>query len=186
MRKHRGLWRTLLLALMGVLIGVGVYNWNARSLTGDQMPMPLGFGVGVVLSGSMEPTLQVNDLVVVCRTDDLAVGDVVVFQRDQELIIHRILTLDGETLITQGDANDTPDEPIGRAAVKGVLVCAIPGLGAAVELLRDPTAIVVILIGAFALMELSYRKEKDRDRLELEEIQAQIRSLADEMKQDQN
>ena len=43
-------------------MGINVYLWNASSLAGNAMPMPFGFGMAVVLSGSMEPVLSVNDL----------------------------------------------------------------------------------------------------------------------------
>ncbi len=180
--KNKGtLWRVILLAAMGIVIGSAVFNWNARTLAGDRMPMPLGYGASVVLSGSMEPELSVDDLVIVKKTDKINVGDVIVFQSEQDLIIHRVVKLDGDTVTTRGDANNRDDDPISRKNIKGVMVCAIPKVGVAVDFLRQPVVVVAILLAAFALTELSYRKEKDRDQDELEQLKAQIRELAKEI-----
>ena len=65
--------RYCLIVLIALVFGLGIYQWNATSLTNDQLPMPLGFGMAVVVSGSMEPELSVNDVVVVCPQDSYEV-----------------------------------------------------------------------------------------------------------------
>lgn len=52
--------------------------WRRLALAGNQVPMPFGMGVAVVLSGSMESELITNDVIIVRETNDYAVGDVVV------------------------------------------------------------------------------------------------------------
>ena len=47
--------RTVLLIICGTLIGVNVYLINAKTLAGNDLPMPFGYGAAVVLSGSLEP-----------------------------------------------------------------------------------------------------------------------------------
>ena len=55
--------RLLCYLLISLVLGGTAYSWNARRLAGNAMPMPFGVGLSVVLSGSMEPTLSVNDLI---------------------------------------------------------------------------------------------------------------------------
>ena len=57
--------RVLLLAVCGLVLGLNIYSANAKSLVGNHLPMPFGYGAAVVLSGSMEPTLSVGDLILV-------------------------------------------------------------------------------------------------------------------------
>ena len=57
--------RRIILAIISIAIGFGIYTWNAERLTGNKMPMPFGFGMGMVLTGSMEPEIGVNDLIFV-------------------------------------------------------------------------------------------------------------------------
>ena len=182
-KKESVLWRRLIMAMLGVILGVNAYLANARGLGGNQLPMPFGIGVAVVLSGSMEPTLGINDVIFVREMDSYEVGDIVVYQSGQTLIVHRIIAKDGENLITQGDANNTADAPIERYAVKGEVIARIPAVGMAVNALKTPAGILIVLIAAFALTELSFRKEKDKDEKELEAIKAEIRRLREKQEE---
>ena len=63
--------RRAILIFMGFFLGVNIYLANARGILGRQMPMPFGYGIGVVLSGSMEPSLSKNDLIIVKESKEL-------------------------------------------------------------------------------------------------------------------
>lgn len=178
--KLLAILRRIVLALAAIVFGVRMYAWNAESLVGNRMPMPFGYGMAVVLSGSMEPALSVNDLIVAKETEEYAVGDMVVFQDGDSVVVHRVVTLDEETVQTRGDANNVADAPISRELVKGKVIAYIPGAGYVVNFLRTPVGIFAVLAAAVVLMELSYRKEKQKDDDELERIKAEIRKLKDE------
>ena len=185
--KKRLILRIVVIVLAGAFLGIQLYSWNARSLGGDKMPMPLGFATSVVLSGSMEPELSVNDMIIVTARDAYEVGDVVVFQSYGSLVVHRIISIDGESVITQGDANDTPDPAIKLSDIKGEVVTAIPYVGLILSFIRSPLGIILILGTAFFLMERSFRKEKEESLDELEQIKEEIRRLqAQQEAQDQS
>ncbi len=180
--KKSNIVRIVLLSVVALILGVSVYNWNAKSLTGNQMPMPFGYGVSVVLSGSMEDRLSVNDLIIVKETDDYKVNDIVLFQDGNSLVVHRIIAIDGDAVTTKGDANNTADEPINKAQIKGVLIYDIGGVGAVVNVIKHPISVVIILAAVLLLTELSYCKQKDKDTDELDEIKAEIEKLMQDMK----
>ncbi len=171
------LWRRLVLAALGVILGVNAYLASARGLAGNQMPMPFGFGAAVVLSGSMEPALDIDDMIIVRESDRYEVGDVVVYQSENTLIVHRVVALDGETAVTRGDANNAADAPIDVSVIKGKVIAHVPKLGLVVNALKTPAGILIVLAAAFAMMEFSFRREKDADDKELEAIKAEIRRL---------
>ncbi len=181
--KKRLILRIAVIVLAGAFLGVQLYSWNARSLGGDKMPMPLGFATSVVLSGSMEPELQINDMIIVTAQDSYEVGDVVVYQSYGTLIVHRIISMDGETVITQGDANGTPDPAIKLSDIKGEVVASIPFVGVILGFIRSPLGIILILGAAFLLMERSFRKEKQESLEELEQIKDEIRRLQAEQQE---
>ncbi len=184
--KKRLILRIVIIVLAGAFLGVQLYSWNARSLGGDKMPMPLGFATSVVLSGSMEPELSVNDMIVVTPQDSYQVGDVVVYQSYGTLIVHRIISIDGESVITQGDANTTPDQPIKLSDIKGEVVTSIPYVGLILSFVRSPLGIILILGTAFILMERSFRKEKEESMEELDQIKEEIRRLQAQQNPPQN
>lgn len=170
-----------LLILCGSMIGVNIYLANANGLVGNQLPMPLGFGISVVLSGSMEPELSVGDLLIVKETKDVKKNDIIVFQDGRSLVVHRVIEKDGNQLVTKGDANNTPDKPIDKSVVKGKVICTIPYVGGLVNFLKTPAGTVLLLIGAIALLEIPRRNEKKKDEEEQNKLIAEIESLKKEL-----
>ncbi|WP_299058031.1 signal peptidase I [uncultured Nocardioides sp.] len=105
------------------------------------VPRAAGATPYTVLTGSMTPTYPPGTLVVVRpeRAEDLAVGDVITYQRssgESTVVTHRIVavatgTVDGERFFrTRGDANDAVDtDPVQPVQVKGAVWYAVPWLG---------------------------------------------------------
>ena len=176
----RTVGRMARLAVISLVIGLTLYGWNARNLTGNEMPMPFGCGISVVLSGSMEPELSVNDLVFVRESDSYEVGDIVVYQDGGTLVIHRIVSINGEEIITKGDANDIADDPINISVIKGRAVWNVPHIGAAALFLKTPACAVLLLIAAIALFEAPYLRARKRAHDEQEKIKEEIRRLKGE------
>ncbi len=174
--------RYILFSFIGIVLGLFVYTQNAKGLLKNKMPMPFGYGMSVVLSGSMESRLSVDDLVIIKATDSYKVDDIVLFQDGNSLVIHRIIEIDGDTVTTKGDANNVADEPINKSQIRGVLVYDIAKLGAVVNILKQPVFVILILAAAFLLNELSYRKEKDTDTEEIDEIKKMIEELKKDKK----
>ena len=107
--KQNAIWRHILLVICGLLLGINIYLVNANNLLGNKMPMPFGYGAAVVLSGSMEPTFSKDDLILVKKTDNIAIGDIVVYQSNNSLVVHRVVSIDDDVVITKGDANNIED-----------------------------------------------------------------------------
>ncbi len=176
-RTGRLIYRIVLIVLLSVFLGGSVYSLNARRVMRNALPMPFGVGASVVLSGSMEPTLSVNDLVIVRAAESYAEGDVVVYQSGSSLVIHRIVRVEDEYVVTKGDANNTEDDPVSLSAVKGRLAFAIPFLGLPVRLLQSTLGSVLVIVLIAALVSLSWRKERAEDDKKLDDIKEEIRRL---------
>ena len=172
--------RYLILGVLAVVIGVNVFALNATKLTGNALPMPFGYGASVVLSGSMEPAIMTNELILVKAEDSYEVGDVVVYQNGNMLVAHRIVAMDEETVVTRGDANNTDDQPIALEQIKGRVFAHIPHVGTVVRMIKTPVATIALIIGAVLLVELPFQKEKEKKEEELEKIKAEIRRLKEE------
>ena len=179
-KKKKRILRRLLLIFVGLILGLNLYFINAGKILGNQLPMPFGYGMANVLSGSMEPTFSKGTLLLVKDTQDVQEGDIVVYQSRDELIVHRIISLSGDEVITQGDANNVADEPFDRSQIKGKVIGWIPLLGNVAALLKKPIAVIIILIFAFVLVEGSFRSQRDADDQELEAIKEEIRRLKEE------
>lgn len=114
------------------------------------VPMLLGYKEMAVLSGSMEPTISVGSLVYVkpIEASMLEVGDVCTYYLSdgETFVTHRVLSIDpnAKTLVTQGDANDTPDGDIQFSQVYGRADFHLPYLGIAIQNISTPVGIMTI------------------------------------------
>ena len=182
MKKLKTALRILVIVFVSLVVGVNLYSWNARSLMGNALPMPMGYGAAVVLTGSMEPTIMANDLIIVAEKPTYAEDDVVVYQSGSILVVHRIIDITDGMVTTQGDANSAADEPVELSAIKGKVIATVPMMGSVARLLKTPAATIVLLAGAVVMMEASFRKEKQKSDDNIEKIKAEIRRLKEEQK----
>ena len=130
----------------------------------------------VVASGSMVPTLEVHDLLIISAHesfDDLIPGDIIVFNRPSDnnrVIVHRvnaILDDDPRTIRTKGDANPGAipgtDFPITEQNYLGKVVNVVPQVGILPKYIQPPINYIIIagIIG-FILAKHYWGKKADR------------------------
>lgn len=175
--------RIILLVFAALTVGLNIYTVNALRIGGNAVPMPFGVGAAVVLSGSMEPELSVGDLLIVLDSSSYEIGDVVVYQDGNIAVTHRIVRFsDEEEIVTQGDANNTEDDPISAEAIKGEVVAVIPFVGYVINAIKTPIVTICILVLAVFLLERSFRAEKQTDNEKLDSIKAEIERLKQQQK----
>lgn len=144
----RALWAVLTIFLGSVL------------LFGFLVPAVAPVSVTTPVSESMEPTVPEHSLVVVTNSE-VSTGDIVLFEAPQRdlPVLHRAIGTTEGGYITQGDANELPDQAVGMAPVAesqidGVVPTVagtplvIPYLG---EILTNP----VVLLGSCGFLALS-------------------------------
>lgn len=80
-----------------------------------------GYRPYFIVSGSMEPTIKTYQLVLAVPVDasDVQVGDIITYDRYstvskliKQTVIHRVISIDDETVICKGDNNEHADEPV--------------------------------------------------------------------------
>ena len=113
-------------------------------------PMLLGYKEMAVLSGSMEPNIPVGSIVYVkpMEADQLEVGDVCTYMLEDgsNYVTHRVISIDPEnqTLVTQGDANESPDGDVAFSQVLGEAQFHLPYLGFITINAKTPKGIMAI------------------------------------------
>ena len=61
----------------------------------------------------MSGTIEVNDVVIVKLGQEANINDIITYQtEDGDFITHRVVKKIGNQIITQGDVNNTEDDPI--------------------------------------------------------------------------
>lgn len=91
---------------------------------GMWMITTLGYEPYQILSGSMEPTLKIGEIVLI-DTNDTTVedGDVIAFYMGEQVVIHRVQeTISNGVYITKGDGNPNVDfSPVSQEEMIGTL-----------------------------------------------------------------
>lgn len=145
-------WRGIGTVLTWVVLVVVVAALAASVV----VPRVIGGVSLTVLTGSMRPTIEPGDLIVVkpVAADEVQIGDIVTFQPvsdDPTVITHRVVaktfTPDGTQFITRGDANGADDDPIEGDQIRGRLVYEVPKLGFVASLLGGNRTELVLIVG---------------------------------------
>ena len=133
----------------------------------------VGLQVFNVISGSMEPTYSVGDLLYVKTVDpdSVKVGDPITFVLNEDLVVatHRVVKIDSENrrFTTKGDANETEDASPGHFNnLVGVPVFSVPFLGYVSAFIQKPPGLYyaiafgVLLLAAVFLPDMLTKKEE--------------------------
>ena len=88
---------------------------------------------------SMYPLIkQREDILHIIKTDDYKRGDIILFKSNVDhYVLHRILKIKKDQIITAGDYNYFKDQPITREQVLGKLVTIKKKDGKEIDLSRD-------------------------------------------------
>ncbi|MGW9415675.1 LamG-like jellyroll fold domain-containing protein [Arthrobacter cupressi] len=164
------LWLRVLGAALGrvvVILAVTMMAWASA-------PIVLGWQPTTVMSGSMEPTIAVGDVVVSrpMGAENFTTGRVVLVEDPDHagrLRLHRIAAVNPDgSLVLRGDANAANDSSsVEPAAVRGVGYLRIPAVGLPIVWLGNGQWLLVLggaglLGGALALTRLDRHYAKPR------------------------
>ena len=130
--------------------------------------MPFDMALAVILTDSMEKELSVNDLVIIKKTNDYNINDIVAFDAGDKIVVHRIVRIDDDGLITtKGDANDDEDPPISVDRIKGEVIKAYPKIGLIIRTIKSPAGSIILLVTSVLLLIISFLAEIE-EKKELE------------------
>ena len=133
----------------------------------DKIASLFGYKAFVISSGSMEPTLNIGDIVITKETkqEQIQKNNIITFMEDGYTVTHRVADIiekDGDTYYqTKGDNNNTYDaELVKYEDIEGVYVFKINSIGNIVVYAQSTTAVMIIIICAiYIIYRISSRKD---------------------------
>ena len=147
-------WNIVSTILVTLLVACSIFLMGARLL---------GYQIFNVISGSMEPTYKVGDLIYVKEVDvdGIQVGDPITFVLNEDLVVatHRVVEIDRENqhFYTKGDANETIDaSPVHFNNVIGVPQFSVPLLGYVSDFIQNPPGTYITLGAGIVLILLVF------------------------------
>ncbi len=151
----------LLLLFLVLVLASNLYVVCIRAITGEEHPTVAGISWAVVLSGSMEPEVGLDDLIINVAQDSYQVGDIITFDDGTKLTTHRIIRETAEGFITMGDANNTEDaNPVKPEQIVGKVCVNIPNVGLFIGFLRTPMGLICLVLLGLLVIEIDHQAEK--------------------------
>ena len=147
----------VVLAIIAILAILGFCQVNIQK---KQYINIFGYSVLSAETGSMSPTIEKGDIVIIKIGDEIKENDIITYKKDNVLITHRIAKIDGDTIIARGDYNNTDDEPIKKENVIGRTVFIINNVEIWKKVFTDMHVLIPVGITVVLFILLVSYKEK--------------------------
>ena len=126
----------------------------------------IGFRPVIVVSGSMSPTLKINDIIIIYKPaqEDIKVGDILTYSSGEAYTTHRIISIDEDGCYsTKGDhISNSPDnnkvyynQADGTPYVVGITYYSLHYIGQFVAWIRIIPNLVALIASIYLLFQLS-------------------------------
>lgn len=136
-----------------------------------------GYSIFNIATGSMEPAISKEDIIIVKKQDEYSVGDIITFSKDNDFITHRIIKIRDGSITTKGDANNASDVAITKDSVLGKVIKIIKHAGIWQKVLTKPSIVITIFITLLLFdLAFSYKGHKNKklikkaDQVNIEKI----------------
>ena len=165
-------------SLLALLVVMTIWLVIDKFIIKSPVPSFLGFSTLRVETGSMTGTINEGDVIVIFKTNNYKIGDIVTYIQEGDLLptTHRIVLYEGsDGYITKGDFNNTTDfDTVYKSEIIGEYLFRIPYLGFILEWLGTTEGIIytiVFILILYAIFFLINKKEvKEEEDDEIEEI----------------
>lgn len=149
-----------------VFITFSIFNAEKQG----KQPELFGYKAFVILTGSMSPSIEPGDLVIVkdIPANEIKIDDVITFGSNKDNItthrVKEIINDDSLKFITQGDANNIQDaSPVEFRNVLGKVIRVIPNVGTSIKYIQE-NIIKIILITIIAIFGVAIIRKVIKNR----------------------
>ncbi len=196
MKKIKKIINIIFLILVFILILYTTIILIKKFVFKEEIPSIFGMKSFIVVSGSMEPTIETGDIVFIQETTDIHENDIIAFKYKNSVITHRVEKMvdngGNKAYLTKGDANSQVDaEMILSKDLYGKYVFKINKLGNVVLFLRTKAGIIgisVIFMILFLTYILGFKKknysEKDEDIIDENDKYIELKKNFEKLEQE--
>ena len=118
-----------------------------------------GYSLYLVRSESMRPAINLGDLIITGPPNELfngevGTGTIITYEYQSELVTHRVQSVEGQTLVTKGDAVEDPDPwTVSMSDIRGIYLFKIPYVGYVTSFVQTKLGwFLMIIIPAMCLV----------------------------------
>lgn len=153
----------LIIFILSIIAIISIWGVVQLNVQHKEYINIFGYSILSTETGSMSPTIEKGDIVIIKIGDEIRENDIITYKKENVLITHRIVSMNGDTIIARGDYNNTDDEPINRNEVIGKTVFIINNVEVWKKVFTDMHVIIPICITVILFILLISYKEKTGD-----------------------
>ena len=154
----------LIIFVLGIIAVLAIWTSIQLNVQGKEYIDIFGYSIFSTETASMSPTIEIGDIVFVKIGEDVQEKDIITYKNDNSFITHRIIKIDGESIIAKGDNNNTQDKPIKKDAILGKVVFTINNVEIWKKVFSDMSVIIPIVITVVLFVILVCYQEKTGEK----------------------
>lgn len=149
--------------ILGIIAFIAIWTSIQLNVQNKEYIDIFGYSAFSTATASMSPTIEIGDIVLVKIGEDTKEKDIITYKKDNEFITHRIIEINGESIIAKGDNNNTQDEAITKDAIVGKVVFIMNNVEVWKNVFSDPSVLVPVVLTVILFVILISYKEKTND-----------------------
>lgn len=151
----------LIIIILGIIAILAIWTSIQLNVQNKEYVDIFGYSIFSTETASMSPTIEIGDIVFVKIGEQVQENDIITYKSGNAFITHRIIEIDGDSIIAKGDNNNTQDEAIQRNDIIGKVTYIMNNVEIWKNVFSDwgviaPVAITVILF----IILVSYKEKK--------------------------
>lgn len=155
----------ILIIILGLILVICLYAFINLNILGNKYVNFFSYTIFQIGSNSMAPEITTDDLILVKITKDIKEGDIITYREDDNLITHRVVSINGNIYTTKGDANNENDKTITENQIVGKVIKIFPNFGVWYKVVTTPKIIALICITLVLFsLAFSYTNKKKLDK----------------------
>ncbi|MBQ4030895.1 MAG: signal peptidase I [Bacilli bacterium] len=132
----------ILIFVLVIGIAFALYGFIQTKVLKKTYSNYFGYTYFQILTGSMEDTINIDDMVIVKITDKIEKDDIVSYKSNNSVITHRVIEVLDDGYITKGDNNNADDGTIEKDKVIGKVVHIGKKWGKVKKFIMEPVVII--------------------------------------------
>lgn len=154
----------LIIIVLSVIAIIVIWGFVQLNVQKKEYLNIFGYSVFSTETGSMSPTIEKGDIVIIKIGDEIREKDIITYKKENVFITHRIEQINGDSIIAKGDNNNTEDEPIKKEEIVGKAVFIINNVEVWKKVFTDINVIVPVFITIVLFVLMVSYKEKTAEK----------------------
>ena len=154
----------LIIFILGIIAIIAIWTSIQLNVQNKEYVNIFGYSIFSTETGSMSPTMEKGDIVIIKIGKQAEEKDIITYKKENAFITHRIIEINGDSIIAKGDNNNTQDEAITKDAIVGKVVFIMNDVEIWKKVFSDMSVIIPIFITVILLIILVSYKEKTGDK----------------------